>query len=55
MVGFFKKNLIFCYFEKNRVFAKISWLNFHTKHVFIILSKKSTILLKSFLAIFSQL
>ena len=52
--GFFQKILIFCYFKKNGVFAKKSWFSFLTNNVFIIHSKLLTILLKSFLAIFSQ-
>ena len=53
MEGFFK---IFSYFVilKNGVFAKNSWLNFLTNNVFTRHSKLLTILLKTFLAIFSQ-
>ena len=50
---FQKKKFIFYYFKK-MVFCKNSWLNFLTNNVFIIHSKLLTILLKSFLAIFSQ-
>ena len=52
--GFCKKFSYFVIFKKNGVFAKKSWLNFLTNNVFIIHSKLLTILLKSFLAIFSQ-
>ena len=32
LMGVFQKNLIFCYFKKNGVFAKNSWLNFLTSN-----------------------
>ena len=52
--GVFKKNPIFGYFQEMVFLQKNSWLNFLTNNVFIIHSKLLTILLKSFLAIFSQ-
>ena len=52
--GVFQNILILCYFKENGVFAKNSWLNFLTNNVFTRHSKLLTILLKSFLAIFSQ-
>ena len=52
--GVFQKILIFCYFKKMAFLQKKSWLNFLTNNVFIIHSKLLTILLESFLAIFSQ-
>ena len=52
--GEFKKNLIFCNFLKNGIFAKNSWLNILSNNVFNMHSKLLTILLEHFLAIFSQ-
>ena len=53
--GVFQKILIFCYFKKNGVFAKNSWLNFLTNNVFIIHLRLLTILLKISCNLFTTL